>query len=171
MIELKRMLHAPGYWRPSMAAFPDPPAPTNTPKMQELQRTDRARYDRIIADTRRAAAEYTRNYSQYDEETVAAVDKFRKDKGLDYQGDAPGLVDARLIDALRSASIAKKKAGESRPPRIQSVQCAASAGRTAATHSRPRVDSTPLDGQRGGAAGPFIASITASSDAASACRS
>jgi uncharacterized Ntn-hydrolase superfamily protein len=109
VIELKRMLHAVGYWRPSMAAFPDPPPPTNTPKMLELQRTDRAQYDKIIADTRRAAAEYTRSYSQYDEETIAAVDKFRKDKGLDYQGDAPGLVDARLIDALRSAYLAKKK--------------------------------------------------------------
>src|SRR6185503_5324983 len=34
VIELKRMLHALGYWRPTLAAFPDPPAPINTPLMQ-----------------------------------------------------------------------------------------------------------------------------------------
>lgn len=109
VIELKRMLHAVGYWRPSLAAFPDPPPPTNTPKMQELRRTNQAQYDALIAASRKASADYARNYSQFDEETIAAVDKFRKDKGLDYQGDAAGLVDARLIDALRAAYVAKKK--------------------------------------------------------------
>src|SRR5262249_16343982 len=52
VVELKRMLRAAGYWRPTLAAFPDPPPPINTPKMQELQRTDRAQYDKIVADTR-----------------------------------------------------------------------------------------------------------------------
>src|SRR5437660_6229376 len=49
VIELKRMLHAIGYWRPQLAAFPDPPPPINTPKMQELQRTDRTQYDKLVA--------------------------------------------------------------------------------------------------------------------------
>src|SRR5262250_159135 len=36
-IELKRMLHGVGYWRPSLAAFPDPPPPANAQRMRELQ--------------------------------------------------------------------------------------------------------------------------------------
>jgi uncharacterized Ntn-hydrolase superfamily protein len=109
VIELKRMLHAVGYWRPTLATFPDPPASINTPKMQELQKTDRAQYDKLAAETRAQQAAYTRDYAQYDEETIAAVDKFRKDREMDYQGNAVGLVDARLIGALRSAYFEKKK--------------------------------------------------------------
>jgi len=109
VIELKRMLHAVGYWRPGLAAFPDPPPSTNTPRMQELQRTDRAQYERIVADTRAQQAAYTRDYATFDDETIAAVDTFRKDHELDYQGDAPGLVDARLVGVLRAAYLEKKK--------------------------------------------------------------
>ena len=109
VIELKRMLHGLGYWRPALAAFPDAPASTNTPKMLELQRTDRAQYDKLVAESRKASADYTRDFSQYDEETIAAVDTFRKDRKMDYQGNAAGLVDARLIDALRAAYVESKK--------------------------------------------------------------
>jgi len=109
VIELKRMLHGIGYWRPSLAAFPDAPASINTPQMLDLQRTNRAEYDRIAADTRAKQQGYTRDFATFDDETIAAVDEFRKDRGLDYQGDAPGLVDARLIDALRTAYFEKKK--------------------------------------------------------------
>jgi uncharacterized Ntn-hydrolase superfamily protein len=109
VIELKRMLHAIGYWRPSLGAFPDPPPSTNTRQMQELRRTDPALYDKRVADVRRASEEYTRGYSQYDAETIAAVDKFRTDKGMNYQGDAAGLVDARFIAALRAAYLEKRK--------------------------------------------------------------
>src|SRR6266700_5674695 len=35
VIELKRMLHALGYWRPALAAFPQAPPSTNTRAMQE----------------------------------------------------------------------------------------------------------------------------------------
>jgi len=111
IIELKRMLHAVGYWRPSLAAFPDPPPPTNTPKLQELRKTNPAEYDKAIAQARAANAAYTRDYAQFDEETIASVDRFRSDHGLDYQGDAPGLVDARLTTALRTAYIEQKKSG------------------------------------------------------------
>jgi len=109
VIELKRMLHAVGYWRPTLAAFPDPPPSTNTPKMQELQRTNRAEYDRIVAEARTQQQAYTRDYATFDDETIAAVSKFRKDHDLDYQGDAPGLVDARLVSALKAAYLEKKK--------------------------------------------------------------
>jgi uncharacterized Ntn-hydrolase superfamily protein len=110
VIELKRMLHAIGYWRPSLAAFPEPPAANNTPKMQELRRSDPAQYEKITAEGRKASADYARDYAQFDEETITAVDKFRADRHLNYQGNPAGLVDARLIDALRSAYFEKKKA-------------------------------------------------------------
>ena len=110
VIELKRMLHAVGYWRPALAAFPDPPPSTNTPAVQQLRKSSPAEYETAVAAARRAAADYVRDYAQYDEDTIAAVDKFRVDHGLNYQGDAAGLVDARLIDALKAAYLAKQKA-------------------------------------------------------------
>jgi uncharacterized Ntn-hydrolase superfamily protein len=109
VVELKRMLHAIGYWRPSLAAFPDAPASTNTRQMQELRRSKPAEYDTIVEESRRATAAYNRDYAQYDAETIAAVDKFRADRNLNYQGNPAGLVDARLIDALRKAYFDKKK--------------------------------------------------------------
>src|SRR5262249_30105193 len=109
VVELKRLLHGVGYWQPTLAAFPDPPPSTNTPKMIELRKTDPAQYDKIVAESRRATADYTRDYAQYDAEAIAAVDKFRADRGLNYQGNPPGLVDARLIDALRAAYFEKQK--------------------------------------------------------------
>jgi hypothetical protein len=109
VLELKRMLHTLGDWRPALAAFPDPPPSTNTPRMQELRKTDSAQYDKLIAESRKASADYTRDFAPYDEETIAAVDRFRADKSLNYQGNAAGLVDARMIDALRAAYLAKKK--------------------------------------------------------------
>jgi uncharacterized Ntn-hydrolase superfamily protein len=109
VIELKRMLHTLGYWRPALAVFPDAPPPTNTPTMQELRKADPAQYDKVIEASRRASADYTRDYAQYDEETIAAVDKFRADRSLNYQGVPAGLVDARMIESLRAAYLEKKK--------------------------------------------------------------
>ena len=109
VIELKRMLHALGYWRPTLAAFPEPPPSTTTSKMRELQKTDRKQYQKLIAESRRVSQDYTRAYAQYDEEAIAAVDKFRADRKLNYQGNPAGLVDTRLIDVLKSAYLAKKK--------------------------------------------------------------
>jgi uncharacterized Ntn-hydrolase superfamily protein len=114
VIELKRMLQATGYWRPALAAFPEAPASINTPKMQELRKADPAQYDKIAAESRKDSADYTRDLSQFDEETIAAVDKFRADRNLNYQGNPAGLVDARLIDALRAAYFEKRKAAPKR---------------------------------------------------------
>jgi uncharacterized Ntn-hydrolase superfamily protein len=75
VVELKRMLHAIGVWRPG-TTFPEP-----VPRELQL----------------------------YDEEAIAAVDKFRVAQNLNYQGNAPGLVDARLIEALRAEYLKKKK--------------------------------------------------------------
>ena len=114
VIELKRMLHAVGVWRPSLAVFPEAPASINTPKMAELRKADPAQYEKIAAASRKASADYARDYSLFDEETIAAVDKFRADHDLNYQGDAAGLVDARLIDTLRAAYFDRQKAGGKR---------------------------------------------------------
>jgi uncharacterized Ntn-hydrolase superfamily protein len=111
VLELKRRLHALGYWRPSLAAFPEPPASTNTERLSKLRETNRAEFDRLTAESRKASADYTRDYALYDAEAMAAVEKFRADHGLDYQGDAVGLVDARFVDALRVAFVARTKAG------------------------------------------------------------
>jgi uncharacterized Ntn-hydrolase superfamily protein len=110
VIELKRMLHALGYWRASMAAFPDPPPPTTTPALQAMRTANPAEYEKRIAESRKAAADYNRDYGLYDAEAVAAVDKFRADRNLNYQGNPPGLADARLVEALRTAYLEKKRA-------------------------------------------------------------
>ena len=109
VIELKRMLHALGYFRPSLAAFPEPPPSINTPKMQELRKTNPAEFDKITAESRRLTADYTRDVGTYDADAIAAVDKFRADRKLDYQGNPAGLVDERFVQALRAAYLEKKK--------------------------------------------------------------
>jgi uncharacterized Ntn-hydrolase superfamily protein len=110
VVELKRMLHALGYWRPTLAAFPNPPATVSNQKLAEVRKTDPAAADKLQADARRAQQDYTREVATFDDEAVAAVDKFRADQGLNYQGNPPGLVDARFVDALRNAYFSKRKA-------------------------------------------------------------
>ena len=112
VIELKRMLHTLGYWRPSLSAFPDAPPNGNSPKMQELRKQNPAAYDKAIAEARQASTSYTREYAVYDEEAIAAVDKFRADRKLNYQGTPPGLVDQRFVDALKAAYLEKRKTGK-----------------------------------------------------------
>ena len=109
VVELKRMLHAVGYWRPNLSAFPAAPT-VNAQRNQELRQASPSEFEKAQAEQRRAAQEYQRQYAQYDEETVAAVDKFREDKGLTYAGNPPGLVDERLVSALRAAYLEKRKA-------------------------------------------------------------
>jgi uncharacterized Ntn-hydrolase superfamily protein len=112
VIELKRMLHALGYWRPTLAAFPDPPPNANSPKMQELRKANPAAYEKALAEAKQASAGYTREFATFDDETIAAVDKFRTDKSLSYQGNPPGLVDQRFVDALKAAYLDKRKSGK-----------------------------------------------------------
>ena len=109
VVELKRMLHALGYWRPNLSAFPAAPT-VNAQRNQELRQASPSEFEKAQAEQRRAAQEYQRQYAQYDEETVAAVDKFREDKGLTYAGNPPGLVDERLVSALGAAYLEKRKA-------------------------------------------------------------
>jgi len=110
IVELKRMLHALGYWRPALATFPEAPPATNSERMRVLQKTDPAQYDKLLVDYRRLAADYDRDYGAFDAETILAVDKFRQDHGLGYQGNPAGLVDERFVGALRTAFFTKRKA-------------------------------------------------------------
>jgi uncharacterized Ntn-hydrolase superfamily protein len=112
VIELKRMLHTLGYWRPTLAAFPDPPPGANSPKMQELRKTNPAAYEKVLAEAKQNNAGYQREYALYDDEAIAAVDKFRADNQLSYQGNPPGLVDQRFVDALKAAYLDKRKASK-----------------------------------------------------------
>ena len=109
VVELKRMLHALGYWRPSLATFPSAPPNANSPKMQELRKSDPAAYEKALAEAKQASASYTREYAVFDDEAIAAVDKFRAEKSLNYQGNPPGLVDQRFVDALKAAYLDKRK--------------------------------------------------------------
>ena len=109
VVEMKRMLHALGYWRPTLSAFPEEPANANNAKMRELQKTDKAQYDKLMTESRRLSQEYTQDTATFDAEAIAAVDKFRADKKLDYQGNPAGLVDERFVAALRAAYYEKRK--------------------------------------------------------------
>ncbi len=100
VVELKRMLHALGYWRKDLEEFPEPP---EFEVDRELSRTDPGAFQKAIEDYRKLAEEYDKAYALYDAEAVAAVDAFRKDHGLDHPGNPRGLVDQRLIQALRAA--------------------------------------------------------------------
>ena len=110
VVEVKLMLHALGYWRPALTAFPAAPA-VNALRNQELRKTDPVAFDKAQTVARRLAADYQRDFGQYDAEAIAAVDKFRQDKALIYAGNPPGLVDERLVGALTAAYREKRKTG------------------------------------------------------------
>ena len=102
VLELKRMLHALGYWRKELEQFPEPPSIGKRPD-DSLRRSDPEAWNAAWAEYRKVYREYYDTYSLVDEETIAAVDSFRKERGLDYQGNPRGLVDRRFVDALREA--------------------------------------------------------------------
>ncbi len=104
VVELKRMLHALGYWRPDLESLPEPPE-FEVPR--ELSRTDPEAFQRGVEEYGGRAREYNERWALYDAEAVAAVDAFRKDHGLDHPGNPPGLVDRALVDALRAAYLAR----------------------------------------------------------------
>jgi uncharacterized Ntn-hydrolase superfamily protein len=109
VIELKRMLHALGYWRPMLTAFPETPAAVSNQQIAALRKSDPAAADKLQAESRERVQAFNRDFALYDEEAMAAVDKFRADHGLNYQGNPVGLVDERFVNQLRAAYFAKRK--------------------------------------------------------------
>ena len=110
VVELKRMLHALGYWRPDLAKFPD------APKFEvdrSLMRTDPKKFQEEIAAYSKRAREFDERFATYDAEAIEAVDRFRKEHALQYEGNARGLVDERFVAALRERYFAKQKGGSS----------------------------------------------------------
>lgn len=98
VIELKRMLHAAGFWRKGQPPIPDPPRVDIDPA---LLRTDPARLRALLDEQAARQREYDKAWAIFDAETVEAVDAFRKEQGLDYEGNPRGFVDAALVQALR----------------------------------------------------------------------
>jgi len=84
----------------------------NTPKLQELP--DRAaHYDKIAADSPEGNSDYTAKFALFERGDPSRLyDRCRADSHLNYQGhDAAGLVDPRLIDALRAAYLRSEGQG------------------------------------------------------------
>jgi uncharacterized Ntn-hydrolase superfamily protein len=108
VVELKRMLHVLGYWRKEMKVFPEKPEFDFEPA---LMRTDPEGFKKAIEVYRKNAKGFNDAYASYDTEAVEAVDAFRKANGLDFQGNAPGLVDERLVSLLREKYHAKVRSG------------------------------------------------------------
>jgi uncharacterized Ntn-hydrolase superfamily protein len=104
VIELKRMLHTLGYWNKELATFPkEPQVRRDLGTMRQVP--DDAR--RQAEEQQKALRAYMDELSLYDAAAMDAVDAFRKDHKLVYQGNARGLVDDRLVEALREAYFAK----------------------------------------------------------------
>jgi uncharacterized Ntn-hydrolase superfamily protein len=106
VVELKRMLHALGYWRKELAAFPEAPKFTVD---RNLMRTDPKKFQEGADAYSKVAQAYDEQFALYDAEAMEAVDRFRKDHGLQYEGTAKGLVDERLVNALRAKYYALPK--------------------------------------------------------------
>jgi uncharacterized Ntn-hydrolase superfamily protein len=108
VVELKRMLQALGLWRPDGPPLPDPP---RFAVDRSLLTTDPPRFQALLAAYREEVAAFDERFSRYDDETIAAVDAFRAAHGLDHEGNPRGLVDARLVEALRRAVHAHRSGG------------------------------------------------------------
>ncbi len=108
VIELKRMLHTLGCWRKELEKFPESPELDSRPD-DNLRRNDPKAWSDAWSVYRKKYNEYFEAYAYYDAETMDAVDAFRKEHGLDYTGNPRGLVDERLVKALRKAYYLGKK--------------------------------------------------------------
>ena len=105
VVELKRLLHALGYWRPAVAEFPA------APKLgadRALLTTDPKRFEEQVDAWRAVANDYEERFGVYDREAVEAVDAFRKATGLAHEGNPRGLVDERLVEELRRRWLARE---------------------------------------------------------------
>ena len=100
VLELNRMLHALGYWRPELEEIPDPP-PFDVDR--SLRMTNPERYEELVDEYYERRDEYYTSYATFDDDVIEAVDAFRSDNSLEFQGNPRGLVDERFVEALRQA--------------------------------------------------------------------
>jgi uncharacterized Ntn-hydrolase superfamily protein len=106
VVELKRMLQKTGYFRPG-----SPPIPVLPPLDfdRTLIRRDPARLRTLFEAYDKKEEEFTKAWGVYDAEAMDAVDAFRKDHDLVHEGDARGLVDPVLVEALGKAFYAGER--------------------------------------------------------------
>jgi len=102
VVELKRMLQTTGHFRPGGPPVPDPPDLTFD---RSLARSDPEKLRALFDEFTRKEEAFFKEYGAFDEEAVAAVDAFRRSRGLDHPGQPRGLVDAAFIEALREACL------------------------------------------------------------------
>jgi uncharacterized Ntn-hydrolase superfamily protein len=111
VVELHRMLHALGHFHPEVEVFPE------APKLgveASLLRTDPTAFQAGVAAWREANGAFEKAWGTFGEDSVAAVDAFRQAHDLAQPGYPAGLVDERLVAALRAAFHARH--AEPAPP-------------------------------------------------------
>lgn len=106
VIELKRLLHHLGYWGEELESFPEAPEFDGD---RNLMRSDPDAFMQQVQAYREKAQVYEDTYAVYDAAARAAVQRFREAQGLDYTGNPKGLVDARLVEALKIAYRASRE--------------------------------------------------------------
>ncbi|HKY32393.1 MAG TPA: DUF1028 domain-containing protein [Candidatus Polarisedimenticolia bacterium] len=101
VVELKRLLHAAGYWRKGQPPIPEPP---RLDFDRSLLRSDPTRLGALFDEHNARLRDFMAAWGVFDQEAIEAVDAFRKDHALAHEGNPRGLVDAALIEALRRAA-------------------------------------------------------------------
>jgi len=100
VVELKRMLHALGFWRKEAEPIPA------TPEFdvdRTLMRSDPQKFNARVQEFRQSSTVFMDAYGAFDNEVIEAVDAFRKAHAIDHPGNPRGLVDAKFVRALRDA--------------------------------------------------------------------
>ena len=106
VIELKRLLHHLGYWGKDLESFPEAPEFDGD---RDLMRSDPDAFMEQVSAYREKARVYEDTYAIYDAATRDAVQRFREAHELDFIGNPKGLVDARLVEALKNAYRASRE--------------------------------------------------------------
>jgi len=102
VVELKRALHRLGFYKKDLEdGIPEPP---ELDLDRSRMREDPEGFQKAIEGFRETMRAYSGAWEIYDAETMDAVDAFRKQQGLDHLGNPRGLVDDRLVEALRRAA-------------------------------------------------------------------